>query len=467
MHKQLKNHSMEENMKKKLLSLLLASVTALSVAGGLAACNNGSGNSGNAAGLDPSEFNKVTHWDDPMLDNANANNDKVAACTIRVWAPVEVIPTYTALMNEFTSDSYHDGKYSNVTINFQAMEEGEVRENLGTDASAGADVFFFPSDHMGDFIKSNYLAPLRGATGSYYSAAITQRDSETTYAPAMKDGYCYAFPTTSDNGYYLVYNKNDLTETEAGSLDTIIAKAKTANKSFMYRYGTGFYAATFFFGEGVELDANGADSDFSSFMSESGERGAKAMIKYINSGYCQDGETPAIIDLGANGAAVNGIIDGTLIAGVCGAWEAPTKEQQATVGLAKLPTFTSVDGSQKQMGSFFGGKYCGVNSSSQNQQVAMAVANFLTNTKAQTTRFAAHQAGPTNKVVSNLSEVKENAPLAALAAQVAAGGVLQGNIPGTWWSGLETYVDDIEAGNITETNLGLADMVAAMTPEKA
>ena len=77
MHKQLKNHSMEENMKKKLLSLLLASVTALSVAGGLAACNNGSGNSGNAAGLDPSEFNKVTHWDDPMLDNANANNDKV------------------------------------------------------------------------------------------------------------------------------------------------------------------------------------------------------------------------------------------------------------------------------------------------------------------------------------------------------------------------------------------------------
>ena len=97
----------------------------------------------------------------------------------------------------------------------------------------------------------------------------------------------------------------------------------------------------------------------------------------------------------------------------------------------------------------------------------MAVANFLTNTKAQTTRFAAHQAGPTNKVVSNLSEVKENAPLAALAAQVAAGGVLQGNIPGTWWSGLETYVDDIEAGNITETNLGLADMVAAMTPEKA
>ena len=96
----------------------------------------------------------------------------------------------------------------------------------------------------------------------------------------------------------------------------------------------------------------------------------------------------------------------------------------------------------------------------------MAVANYLTNENAQATRFAELQSGPTNKNVSNMEDVKANGPLAALAAQNNAGGVLQGDIPGAWWGAIETYAKSIKKGEITESNLKLADLVAEMTPVK-
>ena len=452
-------------MKKKLLSLLLASTMALTVCGGLAACGDkDKGTGGGAAGLTPSEFNKVTNLDDPLANKDGETNDKVAACELKVWGPEELRSFYTGLFTTFKSDSYHGGKYSNVTITYEAMEEGNTLTNLETDPSAGADVFFFASDHAATMISKNYLAPLRGATGSYYSAAVTQRDGAGNVSSVTKDGYAYAFPATNDNGYFLVYDKEKLNETQVQKLDDILAVANTENASFMFRYGTGFYAATFFFGEGLGCDARGADSDFSEYGSDAAERGAKATIKYINSGYCQDGTTPKIIDIGDNGASVDGIKNGTLIAGVCGIWEAPAAADLTKIGCTKLPTFTSTDGTQKQMGAFFGGKYCGVNARSANSNVAMALANFMTNGAAQQARFEEAQTGPSNKTVAERPEVKANAALAALGAQVAACGVAQGNVPQSWWSGWETYIDDIEAGNVTEANPKLADLVSLLTP---
>ena len=439
---------------KKLLATLLASTMALTAIGGLVACGDGGDGSGKEAGLKPAEFSKVTHLDDPLLDKEDETNDKVAACTISVWAPAEIIPTFEAMMETFKSEDYHEGKYANVTVNFEPKEEGNVQDALGTDASveATADIFFFVSDHAGNMIRNNWLLPLRGATGSYYSAAVMQRDDASVLENLTKDGYAYAFAATNDNGYYLVYDKNALTADEADNLDTILSKGQ-----FMWDYGTGYYAPTFFFGTGVKLDMRGPKSKFDNFNSPEGELGAKAMIKYIGN--------QNVIKSATNGGAVRGIMDGEIVAGICGTWEAPTEEQRETIGLKKLPMFTvnpDNTGTKYQMGSFYGGKYCGINSNTKNALVAMAVANYLTNSAAQLKRFEVQQTGPSNKTIAARQDVQDNPSLKAYKAQKAAGGVNQGDIMGSYWNGIATYTADIFNGKVNLSNLGLANLAKAM-----
>lgn len=409
---------------KKMLSVLLAAATALSVCGGLAACTS---------------------------EDQNA---------IRIWGPEELRSFYETKISEFKASN---ADYANITFKYEAKEEGNVLETLQNDPEAGADLFFFASDHLGSMIANNYLSPL---TDSYKTSVIA-RDNETNVTAATKNGNVYAFPATNDNGYFLVYNSDLLTAEQAGKLDSILEVAERENKSFMYRYETGYYGATFFFGEGVIGTFDGAGSDFSCYNSTAAENAAKAMIKYIKSGTCDDGETPKIINLGDNGATVNGIKSGTLVAGVCGAWEAPVAADGDNLVCTKLPTFTATDGTQKQMGGFFGGKYCGVNSRTTNAKVAFALADFFTNESTQYARFQFNGTGPSNKVVAAKEDVLSNGALKGLAEQVAAGGVVQGDVPSTWWSGIETYIADIKNEKVTTDNLKLADLVTALTPEQA
>ncbi|MDE6029915.1 MAG: extracellular solute-binding protein [Clostridiales bacterium] len=443
---------------KKLLATLLASTMALTTIGGLVACggDNGDGN-GKVAGLQPNEFTKVTHWDDPLQDKDGDSDAKVPKCTLTVWAPSIALETYQALGNEFTS-TYRNGKYSNVTLEWDAQDEGNVKTLLGTDSTGGADVFFYAGDHTEEMIRNNWLLPLRGATGSYYSAAIAQRDMATAADVVKKNGYYYAFPATNDNGYYLVYNTDDLTEEEADDMDVIMQKAAEKDKTFYWNYTEGFWAAIFFFGAGITPDWKGVDTDFSEFGGAKGQIGAKATIKYV---------TDAKMTTAAGSGIAKAVLDGDMIAGICGTWENPTPAQLETgkIGCKKLPMFT-VDGQKYQTGAFFGGKYCGVNPSSANTQVAMALANYLTNTAAQTKRFNEHQSGPSNKAVADLDTVKANVPLSAYNAQVAAGGVFQGDVPQKFWDGIAAYTKNAYSGDITLADLQLGQLVTDMTTQK-
>ncbi|MDE5592591.1 MAG: extracellular solute-binding protein [Clostridiales bacterium] len=447
---------------KKLLATLLASTMALTAIGGLVACGggNGGGNGGNGGGakeLKPYEFSQVTHLDDPLLDKAGDSDDKVGACTITVWAPSIALETYQALGNEFTS-TYRNGKYSNVTLEWDAQDEGNVKTLLGTDSTGGADVFFYAGDHTEEMIRNNWLLPLRGATGSYYSAAINQRDMATAADVVRKNGYYYAFPATNDNGYYLVYNTDDLTAEEADDMDKIMEKAAEKDKNFYWNYTEGFWGSIFFFGAGITPEWKGVDTDFSEYGGPKGEIGAKATIKYI---------TDAKMTNSAGDGIVSAVLSGEMIAGICGTWENPTPAQLETgkIGCKKLPMFT-VDGQKYQTGAFFGGKYCGVNPSSANTQVAMALANYLTNTAAQTKRFDEHQSGPSNKAVAELPAVKANVPLAAYNDTVAAGGVFQGDVPQKFWDGISAYNKNVYSGDITLSDLQLSTLVTDMTTQK-
>lgn len=411
---------------KKMLSVLLASATALSVCCGLAACGG---------------------------DGKN---------TITVWAPDGAIEGYKELANEFTT-TYQDGKYSEYKIKFVAKPEGEVETALGTDASVGADVFFFETGQVQNMISKNLLQPLSGDFASY-TTAIKARDAQSTIDPIIKNDVCYAFPTTADNSWFLWYDSEFYTEDDIKTLDAMVAKAKASSKHIMFNYGDGWYITSFFQGAGCTMDFEFKDDGTKEYKtdvatSDAGKNAARAIYNYLTP--ANNGGVIIKPSSDMNSEIPAGMKEGSLVAGFIGTWAG--KDMPAKAKPAKCPTFTC-NGEQVQMGSFVGGKYCGVNPRRGNKEVAAALADFLTNEKGQQKRFDTTEAGPTNKNVAASDAVKNNAPLAALAAQSAAGGYAQLSQPNGFWNAMAAYGNDCASGDITEANLltKLADLATAM-----
>lgn len=444
---------------KKLLSVMLASATALSLACGLVACGGTTTEKPVRPGQElAADLPKVTATEDPLASMENEDLTKVPACEITVWAPSASHAAYQGLVEKFKAADYKGGKYADVTVTFVAQPEGEVKKLLQNDLATAADVFFFQSGDINDLIKGKCLQPLSGPVGSYYSAAIAERDDESYFRPIVSGGYCQAFPTTADNGYFLYYDPAVFSDDDVGSLEKMVEIAKSKNKQIMWDYDNGFYAPSFWFGMGCSADFNASgvyESDFAT--SAAGKGAAQAFYKFLNptDNKMANGQ-PCIIKAAANDAIGKGMTDGTVCAGIMGTWATEGGFMPASTKAAKLPTFkATVDGKEGtyQMGSFMGGKYCGVNPRKPNVAVAMALANFFTNEQGQKARFEGTAAGPTNKNVAASDAVKQDKLLAALLAQNAAGGYPQQNHPQAFWDEWTKFGNNVWTGTTTAETL--------------
>lgn len=413
---------------KKMLSVLLASATALSVCCGLAACGG--------------------------------DNKK----TLTVWAPDTATECYQALANEFLDQPYQDGKYSDYfKVKFVAKPEGNIETELGTDAAAGADLFFFEAGQVQNMITKNLLQPLPA-----YTAAIKERDAQDAIDTVLKNDVCYAFPATLDNGWFMWYDSEFYTADDVLTLDGMLAKAKRDNKKIMFAYNDGWYISSFFQGAGCTMDFVYKDDGTREYVtdiatSDGGKNAARAIQHYLNPVTNGVGDNATIIKPSSdmNSEIPAGMKEGTIVAGFIGTWVA--KDMPSKAVPTKCPTFTC-GGEQVQMGSFYGSKYCGVNPRRGNKDVAAALADFLTNEKAQQKRFDMTEAGPTNKKVAASDAVKNNKALTALASQREAGGYAQLS-QGSFWEPMKAFGDECASGDITTENLmtKLEDLAKAIS----
>ncbi len=402
---------------KKLLSVLLASAITVTALGGLVACKK--------------------------EDNSKK---------ITVWAPAESHAAYKPLIEGF-KEKYPD--YKDYEIEFIAKGEGDVQGSMGSDPKAGAEVFFFASDHFGNMRVNNYLQPLTDD----YAAAVKERDDQDCYEFVTDAEKIYAFPATNDNGYFLWYNSDFFTEDDVKSLDVMQAKAKGEGKHIMFDYGNSWYSPAFHIGMGcyfgysdVEMKHYKAD-----LQTPAAIAATKAMVNYAS----EEKNGPAGDDqVIVTGNLAAGLADGTYVAGISGTWETAniktecTKagEDPAKFKATALPKFkATIEGEQEQeyqMGSFVGGKYCGVNraKSAEKIKVSLALADWLTNEAAQTARFNAQGAGPSNKKVAALDVVKNNVGIKGYYAQLATDkNIIQGAQSDTFWgdSGIKQLTKDI------------------------
>ena len=413
-------------MKKRLLSVLLAAAMVVS----MVAC----GGSDEPANNDVATNTEVS---------TEAGNDTVdyGSGEIKIWVAENVVDFTKTEAEKFLASNE---AFAGYTVVVEPVGEGDAANNMLTDVEGGADIFGFAQDQLARLVSAGALNPV---VGDYATFVAEQNDAGAASAAVLGD-MAYAFPITSDNGYFLYYDKSVITDPT--SLEQIVADAEAAGKNFYFEINSGWYQPAFFFGAGCTLtydtDANGnfvaANVDYNS---EKGLVALKEIIELSKSASFQNGSSVS------NATNVAAIVDGT--------WDASAAKEVFgdNYACAKLPSFTGSDGATYQLGGFGGFKLLGVKPQTEagKLQVCMQLAQYLSSAEVQVARYNAVAWGPSNVTAQADAAVQADEALAALGQQLA-NTIPQGQYPNDYWTLATSLGDSViadEYDNATDDQL--------------
>lgn len=357
---------------------------------------------------------------------------------ITVW-----VSDVTGVKEQFETQIARFNATSEYTLNatVEAVGEGEAATTMITDVETGADIYCFAQDQLARLVSVNALAKLGVAT----SATITADNDASAVAAATVGDSIYCYPLTSDNGYFMIYDKSVIPEEDIDDLAAILEDCATAGKTFnMDLLGSGWYNASFFFGAGCVsswvTDSSGSFTAVNdTYNSDAGLVAMKALNTVLNSSAFNSAQSADQFNKG--GAVV-----------ITGTWDSATSKEALgdNYGVTDLPSFT-VDGVSYHMGSFSGNKLLGIKPQSNATKAAalQALALYLSGEECQLERFTEFGWGPSNKNAQKSEKVQADATLTALAEQNAYA-VPQGQIPNAWWDVTKTLAASAKAATTDE-----------------
>ncbi|MBR4457899.1 MAG: extracellular solute-binding protein [Clostridia bacterium] len=344
---------------------------------------------------------------------------------IKIWVAENTVAFTEEKVAEFKAEH---PEYAGMTVTIQPVGEGDAAGNMITDVESGADIFGFAQDQLARLVAAGALEEVEEG-----NAAVVEEENDAGSVGAVKLGdTMYAYPMTSDNGYFLYYDSTVISDVT--TLEGVLDQAAAAGKSVYFELNSGWYQTAFFFGAGCELTFDTDDEGNlvgmnSSYGTEAGVRALKAMIAVANH--------PAFV----NGSSVSNATNAAAV--VSGTWDSDAAKTLFGEGYAaaKLPT---VDGFQ--LGGFGGFKMLGVKPQVDEDKLAAcdALAAFLTSEKVQIDRYNAVGWGPSNKAAQQIDAVQQDVALSALAAQLAFCAP-QGQYPGDYWARATALGDDVIA----------------------
>lgn len=391
-------------MKKKVVSILLCTAMIATMAAGCGKKNSS--------------------------DDSAKSNETVK---LTVWAGEEDQDLTNELVSKF-EDENKDQKFD-ITVGVES--ESTAKDTILVDPEAAADVFAFASDQITDLVNANVLQEVQDTD------TITKENVDSSIEASTVDGKLYAYPFAADNGYFLFYDKNVVSEEDAKSWDKILEDCQAAGKKAGMVYASGWYTAGFFYGAGftTKLQDDGSTKMNWNETSSTGVKGTD-----VAQGMIDIAKNPAFLPI-TDGDTTNQIATGSLGAIVSGTWDATAVKEAFGDGYAAtiLPSFIC-GGKEVQMGSAAGYKMMGVNANSKQVGWAMELAKYLTNEDSQKTRFEEREIGPSNKKISESDEVKENVALAAVTEQNKVAGVVQ-SVGTNYWDPAKSFGEIMAQGN--------------------
>ena len=383
---------------------------------------------------------------------------------ITVWVG-EGTDTITKEMIE----TYNNGnKYG---IKFKAtveiVSESKAAGNAMATPQSAADIFCFAQDQLARLVQSDILATVLGSA----QQSIIANNDEGSVEATKVGGTIRAFPMTSDNGYFMYYDKRVISEEHKGNLNQIIddiknyKDSKNVGRVFSMNVTGGWYAASFFYATGAKSewttnDKGGFTDYVDTFNSAEGRIALNAMNDLFKSGVLLDSDGVSAEDFNAAipaAAVISGIWDYNTALAALG---------EENLGIAPLPSFT-VDGKDYQMVSYLGYKFMGVKAQTDGEKLLYLqdLATYLTGKACQEKRFDTVGWGPSNRELQQLDKVKASVALKALAETKT---VSQGQYPTNWWSEVEALVGNVKdygignVGNYLDTyNTNISKLVSS------
>ena len=307
-----------------------------------------------------------------------------------------------------------------INAKIEGVTEADAGSLVVADVATAPDIYCFAQDQLARLVQAAALA----APGKMAAENIKNANDAGSVAAASVAGTLYAYPMTSDNGYYMYYNTSIISAEDAESMEKLIAACEANNLKFRYALENAWYTASFFFATGCHSNwSMDTEGNFTSvddtFNSAEGLIAMKGMQKLAQSS-CYDSNADIFTDAGV------------IITGI---WNAEAAEEHfgANFGATDLPSF-EVDGKSYHLGSYTGNKLMGVKPQTDAKKAAVLslLAQYLTGEECQLERYEQFQWGPSNKAAQASEAVQANPSLAALAKQ-GEFGVPQGQIHGSWW----------------------------------
>lgn len=385
----------------------------------------------------PGSLNGNLGYEDTGVDDEGTYNDLVIWCDERIKSNIE------GLMSRFIMNN---PKYKiNYTIN--TTGEDSAASSMIENVKAGADIFIFAQDQLTRLKTAGALSMITGKM----KTAITSESQEEAVEAATLNGKLYAFPFTSDNGYFMYYDKRIFpNEEDVGSIENILSVLQAQGKKISYPVFTnGWYSTSYFMATGCESNWEvNSKNEFigytDTYATQKGLiacRGLRALKQYESLFSTKD---------------VADMKDGDTRVVVSGVWDYEVAKRTLgdDLGCTKMPTFTvnTAENGQPEhletinISSYMGYKLVGVKPSSdeKRQSVCKKIARYISNEDAQRERFLAVNWGPTNVEAAADDDVLAHPGLSALLKQKPYAKP-QVSTPDNWFSNVSALATGITA----------------------
>lgn len=363
--------------------------------------------------------------------------------SLTVWGAEEDQALMEQVIQSFEAEYAGQAEFD---ITFVAESESSCRDSLLNNVLEAPDVFTFADDQLMACVAAGVLKPVED------SEEIASRNLEASVEAASIEGELYAYPLTADNGYIMFYNKAYFSEEDIQSLDTMLAIAAENGKKITMDLTSGWYLYSFFGNTGMEVGLK--EDGISNYCTWNSTEGNVKGVD-VASSMLSIAQSPGFLCTGDDGL-IKGAQDGSVIAGVSGAWNATAISEAwgEDYGAAKLPSY-ACNGTQVQMSSYAGYKLVGVNDYSKHKDWAVKFADWMTNEENQMLRFEMRGQGPANTNAAGSPEVAASPTIQAIMAQYEFASLQR--IGTKYWEPAGTFGGTIAAGN--PSNLELQDMM--------
>lgn len=317
--------------------------------------------------------------------NPTEDGEESGVYNLKVWCALldqEMINEMLYAYEQANPDKQYNWKV-------EPVGEDIAGSRVISDSSTAADVFSFASDQLGVLVNNNAIL----AVPAQYQSSIAEDQIAVAEMAAKFNNQYYAYPYTYEN-VFLYYNKSLLSESQVGSLESIISANTGAEYNIGMDMNDAYYTSIFLFTAGMQLfGADGQDATSIDFANDNALKGCKYIYNLSSkakfNSIAEKDQARAL-----KNRQVAAIISGPHMV------EQFKAELGADYAVAKLPTI-ELDGKATQMISFSGVKLYGVNRNTKYAEEAAKLAMFLSNYDNQLIRLNEREFCPTNSQLYN------------------------------------------------------------------